>query len=1710
MKRFTVALVVVCLLVNVLVAAQGSAEGKAGMAWWNPAYGKRIQINITNPTLTDYNQQFIEFLLNTTLISYSAMLPSGDDIAVVDANGKLMNYTVLSWSPAECYLGVEVTIPAGQTVPVWVYYNSTAPVSVGLKNNTNFISEPWTNATDLNAWQTFTTNGTFAVEALDPKLSYLNQTLQTETASRIYYSIASINVSQNLKSLAWEVNATIPDNSFVSLNLNFSDTSVIRYICLSNGNYTDADMLNGTGVVYYKKLAGTPVLHEGLNFLRFEVANLSQDVNAAGITANLSKISIEVATTDNSGTAYTVLWNSLSGCVERKMAGIGYGPEENKAGPLLSVFVPEDNISFSGTILVFAGSCAPVYSNVSKIEVISDTTTSAVILPEGLWYAHVNLSSYLVGPHQFEVRATDETGVTTSVFLNVTKVSIATPPAVSIIYPANNTKVNGTENCSGSYANANTVRVRVNGGTWGNANTNATAWWYAYNFSQHPYGKYLLIARASTATSVVTYTIALVNHSTAPTILNFNVVPVSQISDNDTFSAWANITSTLTFTPYLEYALNPNFASPVQLSMANTGGSTYFVQLTQKFNTLTAVYFRVKAVDSDNYVKYSGTIQRTVDKSYATGNIQLLHSSDISQGTTILVDSSTIFNTFGSAVINGTAFTVWADHGNINYVSGPSQVTSINGKISFYYTGVTAGNDTIHVQAVVGNATGTSTINVHVLPAIASYTPSTNLSVPGATVNVLFTNPMNSTTITESNITTTYGTITSITVINQTSINIQIEQLSYYRTFNIGFNLKDIYGGTLNQQIQVSTAYIGGNIVLIPQAWNIDANATAVVNSSIIYDTAGSTIQNGVAFHVSTNLGWINVIGNRNATVLTSGGRISFTLIGENLIGIANISAAVNSSVGNAAGMIQVQFADLVAPAQPKNLAVNPSGWTKDNAFTFTWQNPESLTPVTRAYYKFGTPPSSNADYDGYEESQNITSMTLSLPSQGIWNVYIWLSDAANNTDYTKNVQATVYLDTTGPQVTAIDVPSVTGNQQITATINAQDPLSGIAGYYWRVYRNGSAPPQYTYITANTCLINFGTEGGYTFECYAVDNVGLASGIASTYVLYDTEKPYGNITIAGKPFTGNRQLVVWLNASDNVSGVEKMMLSVNDPGFGNGTWINYAPTYTAFVSGNDGTYRIYVKFRDFVGHESNSFYDEIILDTTPPSNCSVGIENGAKYTNKTSINLSIRATDILSGVSGFYLSWIEGENGTWYSFTQNLTTSLSNTTQGLHTLYIIIRDNAGNSVKLNASIYYDVTLPVLTMGAPQYTNSTAVNLHLNATDNIGTVKFVKVSEQLDALGTAPWENFSSEFQFIISDGDGEKTLYAQVSTDLGEVSEITTVNVVLDTRVPILTILGVDASSSLLLTENTSHNLTWNAYDTNGIAETIIFINSSDGDGWDELAKINQSYYQLSFQDNYTYKVKVTVRDPAGNTREKECTVVVNLNYEPVFVNASIPSEFLTDTVYQFYANFSDVKNDSLTYTWYLNGEVVGSSNTLEYLFKTPGTFTLKVVVTDGKYSVERSWEIHVSQKVVPKGIGDYLPWLLPIALIAVFVLIVVVLVRRRKREPVPKPPSEEEGAVAAESPGIAGEVPPSEGEPEIVEEEEEPAEYGITPDLEKKIKAYVKQNPGVYLTKLAADFAAEYGMREVDVMTAVQMMEVDGNITIQVDEEGRTRVYPP
>ena len=78
---------------------------------------------------------------------------------------------------------------------------------------------------------------------------------------------------------------------------------------------------------------------------------------------------------------------------------------------------------------------------------------------------------------------------------------------------------------------------------------------------------------------------------------------------------------------------------------------------------------------------------------------------------------------------------------------------------------------------------------------------------------------------------------------------------------------------------------------------------------------------------------------------------------------------------------------------------------------------------------------------------------------------------------------------------------------------------------------------------------------------------------------------------------------------------------------------NTIPPSRTWIFDSDGEKRLYAKFADANGLESAPASDSIIIDTTPPFNGSVSINNGALATNSTAVTLNLSATDATTSVA---------------------------------------------------------------------------------------------------------------------------------------------------------------------------------------------------------------------------------------------------------------------------------------------------------------------------------------------------------------------------------------------------------------------------------------------------------------------------------------------
>ena len=133
---------------------------------------------------------------------------------------------------------------------------------------------------------------------------------------------------------------------------------------------------------------------------------------------------------------------------------------------------------------------------------------------------------------------------------------------------------------------------------------------------------------------------------------------------------------------------------------------------------------------------------------------------------------------------------------------------------------------------------------------------------------------------------------------------------------------------------------------------------------------------------------------------------------------------------------------------------------------------------------------------------------------------------------------------------------------------------------------------------------------------------------------------------------------------------------------------------------------------------------QIKLDTTAPTG-SVQINNGAVYTNSTTVTLALTSADVLSGVYQVRLS----NDGIWDtdpwetpSPTKNWTLTFGD---GERTVYYQVKDNAGLVSTYNASIILDATIPVSNAGSDQAVSAGSL-VTFNAsscTDNVGIVSY---------------------------------------------------------------------------------------------------------------------------------------------------------------------------------------------------------------------------------------------------------------------------------------------------------------------------------------------------------------------------------------------------
>ncbi len=309
-------------------------------------------------------------------------------------------------------------------------------------------------------------------------------------------------------------------------------------------------------------------------------------------------------------------------------------------------------------------------------------------------------------------------------------------------------------------------------------------------------------------------------------------------------------------------------------------------------------------------------------------------------------------------------------------------------------------------------------------------------------------------------------------------------------------------------------------------------------------------------------------------------------------------------------------------------------------------------------------------------------------------------------------------------------------------------------------------------------------DGDHNITITARDTLGGFASI-TIFVRVDLTPPTGGIIVErGGRYTGSRNLYydVW---AEDTHGVPYYIISTRDDFLGS-DWIDFPPTGNGTIefTGLDGPAMVFVRFKDPVGRESQVYFDDIIVDTTPPEG-SLVIDGGAKYTVDVDVHLSIRFYD-MTGVVGMKVSNEPSFAGVdWQDPVTSMEWSLDDE-EGIRTVHVRLVDPVGWETDLADEIILDRTPPAASLaidGDAPFATSRGVTLNITLWG--GETVWVQLCNQRD-LWSGEWERVTStvERPWVLTEGpDGDRRVLMRVRDQAGNEIEVFD-DIVLDTTPP--------------------------------------------------------------------------------------------------------------------------------------------------------------------------------------------------------------------------------------------------------------------------------------------------------------------------------------
>ena len=585
-------------------------------------------------------------------------------------------------------------------------------------------------------------------------------------------------------------------------------------------------------------------------------------------------------------------------------------------------------------------------------------------------------------------------------------------------------------------------------------------------------------------------------------------------------------------------------------------------------------------------------------------------------------------------------------------------------------------------------------------------------------------------------------------------------------------------------------------------------------------------------------------------------------------------------------------------PPTPLTISINSGkNATNTRPVTLTLSSTDSFSGMSggQSGMDFSNDGLSWSSWESYSTSKVWTLEDF----QGLHRVYFRSRDNVGNV--ADPVSATIIYDNVAPNGLTMAVDNgatYTKDDRTNLSISGSDSTSGVwqmsfsnDGSKWSAWEDFASFRKDWNITdaANGGNAN---EGKKTIWFKAKDIAGNIAKNISSSIIYDKLPPQGQIMVieGGNQYTTTRLVNMQVTATDGISGIAFMALDTNGQGFG--PWEPYTSSKFIVLSQKDGTKIIKVKLMDGAGNVGANLQGSIIYDGTPPANVTISAVN---ITNDVHVTVTMNADDAVSGLKEMSFSYDGQLWSAWETWAKSKALTLP-VGDGTKDIYLRVRDSAGNiGGPVKAYLVLDTTPPSPTLivnGGEGYTNSSTVVLTL-ALPGIIDLTGYGVSLSNDGATWGAIQPLKASMTWMLSSGDGEKKVFAQVSDPAGNAMEVQSGIIVLDMTAPNQLALKIDGGANF--TVSSLVHLDIGSNDEFGLAY-ISF--STDGVVWGPWEPYVPTKDLVLPQGNGERTVHIRIMDHAGNVAMAEAMITLD----------QIPPEI-------FYLRINNMSEDSVAYT---------------------------------------------------------------------------------------------------------------------------------------------------------------------------------------------------